>query len=243
MSEFSDRLVREKDRLGFKTHKAFAEHLGGFDPGLVRRWLLGEAIPRPWREIGRKLGIPHHEMAELIRAASADLQRQPSITGTIIEGDFRQVTSPLRLPSNVSGSPVPYRRGVKPMPIYGYAAGSPDGRLIMDGGAIDWVARPLELDDVEEAYGVLVDGDSMRERYRHGTRLNVNPNLTEHRPGHGVVVQIRDRQNGNWLSYVKEFVSMTREELVVRQYNPPHDLRFDMADVMSVHRVVGTVEV
>jgi phage repressor protein C with HTH and peptisase S24 domain len=252
-SELAKRLTREFVARGM-SQTAFGEFLGDFKQQQVRKWLSGEARPiSGWRQIANALGWPLMEMARLMDLASVDLVRAKSFVEELVDEGYvedaypsQQLVlagpTPLLLPAPTVSAPLPYRRGVKPMPIYGYAAGSPDGRLIMDGGAADWVACPAELEDVPAAYGVYVRGDSMRERYRDGMRLNINPDSAYH-AGDGVVVQVRDAEGGYWFGYVKEYVAQTEAELVVRQYNPPGEMRFPLASVMYVHRVVGTVEV
>ncbi|NNM75024.1 LexA family transcriptional regulator [Enterovirga aerilata] len=145
--------------------------------------------------------------------------------------------------TNVSGPVALPRAGVGRLPIRGRAAGGPNGKLVMTADAVGWARMPASLQDVPEAYGVFVHGDSMLDRYESGEFLHVNP-VRPVRRGDYVVAQIRE-QDG-FAGYVKRFVSRSATELVLEQLNPPEGedrlMRFPADRVVAVHKVVGTGE-
>ncbi len=141
---------------------------------------------------------------------------------------------------NVAPSPAPRKRATeKEFPIYGFVGGSARGRLtIVKSASFGNIRCPVELEGASQPYGVIVDGDSMKGRYRHGVRLHVNPDKT-YRKGHDVIVQFED-VDGSVYGLVREFVSRNKEQVTVRQLNPDRELTYD--EVVAIHRVVGHYE-
>ena len=94
------------------------------------------------------------------------------------------------------------------------------------------------LASVNNAYAVFVSGDSMEPRYLPGETVYVHPGKPV-RKGHFVVVQIAgDTDDAPPRGFVKKFVGWIGSRLVLEQYNPPGEIEFDKADVISVHRIV-----
>lgn len=123
------------------------------------------------------------------------------------------------------------------VPVLGAARGGTDQEMFLKDGPIDHVARPASLAGIRGAYVLTVVGDSMVPRYRAGFLLHVNPFKTP-LAGNGVVVRKRDDS-----VLVKEFVSLDRDFLVLRQFNPALSLTIPRAEVRECHTVVGTQEV
>ncbi len=88
----------------------------------------------------------------------------------------------------------------KDLPTLGEARGGTDG-LFFDNGAPSksLVYRPPDLIGVEGAYGVYVNGDSMRPRFKHGELIYVNP-AKPVSSGDDVVIQLDDGRasSRNW---------------------------------------------
>jgi phage repressor protein C with HTH and peptisase S24 domain len=125
------------------------------------------------------------------------------------------------------------------IPVYGQARGGADGEFEWNGERMHDIPCPPQLDNVDDAYGVYVAGDSMSPRYDVGEVLYVNP-LIPPRPGHHVVVQVQTDEHGPRLAFVKKLVRYNTQELVLEQYNPPRELTFDGGHVHKVHVIVGT---
>lgn len=122
------------------------------------------------------------------------------------------------------------------IPVFGQAVGGVDGEFIMNGNVLYEVMAPPILSDVSGAYAVSVSGDSMSPRYEDGEVCFVDPTRRV-RKGDYVIAQIRLEEGGAPLAYVKKFVRHNSSELVLEQFNPPKELRFDAHTVQSVHYI------
>jgi phage repressor protein C with HTH and peptisase S24 domain len=120
------------------------------------------------------------------------------------------------------------------IPVYGSAVGGVDGEFAMNGVALYEVVAPAVLNNVSGAYAVQVSGESMEPRYFDGEVVFVNPHRRVVK-GDFVIAQIKVEEHGPPLAFVKRFVRRNSEELVLVQYNPPKELRFDNSLVESVH--------
>ncbi|MBW8637039.1 helix-turn-helix transcriptional regulator [Hoeflea sp. WL0058] len=123
------------------------------------------------------------------------------------------------------------------VPVYGQAVGGDDGEFVLNGEKLDDVFRPPSLSSVIDAYAVYVTGSSMEPRYFDGEVVYVNP-IKKARRGDFVVAQIRDPERETTMAYVKRFVRWNERELVLFQYNPEKELKFQARDVISVHLAV-----
>lgn len=121
------------------------------------------------------------------------------------------------------------------IPIKSAARGGDEQEMTLTD-ALGHVPRPTALRGVKQAYAVQVVNDSMSPRYRPGVIVHVNPWKTP-RQHLGVVVY---KRNDSVL--IKEFVRQTSTELLLRQHNPPLDLRIPLAEIRECHVVVGTDE-
>lgn len=158
-----------------------------------------------------------------------------------------EVASPdgeeLMLPSSVTREPanatvlglVP-RSPVK-IPLYGTAVGGEDGEFVLNGNLLDHVFAPPSLSGIQKAYAVQVSGDSMSPRYEDGDSVSVNPERRV-KKGDYVIAQIHVEEHDAPLAYVKKLVRWTDKELILEQFNPPKELRFDGSQVSSVHYVL-----
>jgi SOS-response transcriptional repressor LexA len=123
---------------------------------------------------------------------------------------------------------------IKDLPIWGEARGGEDGLFFNNGAPSKaMIYRPPEMVGIEGAYGVYVNGDSMRPRFKHGELVYVNP-IKPVSPGDDIVIQLRDGQG-----FIKELVRLTDKALVCRQYSPEEtEFCYKRADVRSIHLIV-----
>jgi SOS-response transcriptional repressor LexA len=125
------------------------------------------------------------------------------------------------------------------IPLYGQAVGGVDGEFFMnEGNKLSDVTAPPGLESVSGAYAVTVSSDSMEPRYYDGEVVFVHP---KRRPVRGdfVVAQIHNPNEGSPpLAYVKRLVRYTEGGLILEQFNPPKELRFEHRAVISVHVIV-----
>lgn len=128
------------------------------------------------------------------------------------------------------------------IPLYGQAVGGVDGEFILNGNKIADVLAPASLEGVKGAYAVMVVGESMEPRYQAGEIVYVNPTVAIRKNDY-VVVQIASIVEGDPPSaFIKRFVRLTGDKLVVSQLNPPKDLEFAADSVASIHRIIGSIE-
>lgn len=124
------------------------------------------------------------------------------------------------------------------IPLYGQAVGGADGEFVLnEGSKLADIIAPPTLAEVSGAYAVTVSGESMEPRYFDGEVVFVNP---KRRPVRGdfVIAQIHNPNDGPPLAYVKRLVRYSEAGLVLEQYNPPKELRFEFRAVVSVHVIV-----
>jgi phage repressor protein C with HTH and peptisase S24 domain len=132
----------------------------------------------------------------------------------------------------------------KDIPVLGTVAGADlsKGAFQLTPDTIDYVRRPPALETARTVYALYVEGDSMSPRFEPGELIYVNPNRPV-RVGDYVVVQEPLDGDGNYSAWVKAFVKRTSEWLVVRQLNPPGEMRFRATEGLRVHRVMTTAEI
>jgi len=124
------------------------------------------------------------------------------------------------------------------IPVYGQAVAGVDGEFVMNGNVLFQTFAPINVAQVEKAYGVRVSGESMWPRYNDGEVVFVDPTRMPSK-GDDVVVQIQgeDEHSEPW-GYVKRFVRHNSRELVLSQFNPVKEITFPHDRVLSVHVVV-----
>src|SRR5260221_1061921 len=127
----------------------------------------------------------------------------------------------------------PRPRGVEPIPIRSAARGGADQQMFLADGPIGHTPRPANLDGIRGAYAIYMVADSMEPRYEQRWLLHVNPFKPPTR-GRDVVVYKKDQS-----VLIKQFLGWERDTLVLRQLNPPEELRFASDEVQECHLVVG----
>lgn len=126
--------------------------------------------------------------------------------------------------------------GAKDFPVYAAAMGG-HGHEIVTFDPIDWVKRPVILERVKGAYGILVVNTSMSPLYRPNDIALINPHLAP-TPDTEVVLY-HTPPNGESEAMIKTLVGSTAKEWRLRQYNPAQDFIEDRVDWPICHRVVG----
>jgi hypothetical protein len=131
------------------------------------------------------------------------------------------------------------------MPILGASIGGDSRtRTLFNGQRLGDVTRPASLANNPRAYATYVHGESMEPRYEAGEIVLVNPDKG-YRKGNYVVAQVHEDDSDLPFGYVKRFVSFG-DDLVLEQLNPPEGedriMRFPRDRVVSVHRIVGTLD-
>lgn len=166
--------------------------------------------------------------------------------GWLLTGDGRGPSIPDDL--SVKGIVPPPEPSQNPMlsgdklKVLGMAECGPEGWAWFNGEIVDWVARPANLAGAKDAYAVFIVGDSMTDRYHPGEVAFIHPGKPV-TPGAYVLVQRRPKTAGEPpLAVIKRLVKRSGDKVILEQLNPPKTVTLTTADIVSMHRVVGSVE-
>lgn len=221
MSELSERLRIARERAGFAdARRAIERH--GWTASTYYGHENGDRAPRPdkLREYAKAFNVPYSWLSD--------------------GGPNPPDPTPIATPATNASQPAPAREFGRAglIPVVGVAKGGADGLFEFNGQVVDRLARPPILASVMDAYAVFVSGESMEPRYFSGEAVFVHPGRPV-RKGNFVVVQLHPENDGEPpLGFVKQFVAWTPSEIVLSQYNPAGEIRFDRERVLSVHRIV-----
>jgi len=131
--------------------------------------------------------------------------------------------------------------------VLGMAECGPDGWSLWNGEVIEMTSRPPNLAGAAQAYAVYVTGNSMEPRYHSGELVYVHPG----RPvdvGAYVLVQVKPHGDGEAASgeapraVIKRLLRRSATKATLEQFNPKRTLEIKSADIISMHRVVGSGE-
>lgn len=199
--------------------------------------------------IGRNTNVVNDIINRKSRSPRADtlekLARELNCTVEwLMSGGGESGTPPPSARPAPDAPPIPTRSAMPlDVPVLGTAAGSGDGAIQMEGGAIDHVRRPPALSNARDIYAIYVEGDSMEPKYAPGTLVYCSP----HKPariGDDVVVQVQmgEGQDAPVVAFVKALEKRAGLNWVFRQYNPARaDVTYE-GRIVGVHRIYTTNE-
>lgn len=124
------------------------------------------------------------------------------------------------------------------LPVYASAQGG-DGGMVIVLDPIEFVNRPDYLSNVQDAFAFYVIGDSMEPRYEQGERLFVHPKRPA-RVGSDVLIITKDGDGLEHAAMVKRLVSVSRDVVRVRQYNPPQEFDIDRSTIANMFKIMGS---
>jgi len=127
--------------------------------------------------------------------------------------------------------------GPRDLPILGYVKAGQDGFFITNGEVEGYAVRPDLLSGVKDAYAVYIHDKSMFPAFEPGHLAWVDP-LRPVKPGDSIVIQLLDGQ-----AFIKRLKRRTERALICEQWNPSGEVRYDAAEIRSVHLVVGSMRV
>jgi phage repressor protein C with HTH and peptisase S24 domain len=193
---------------------------------------------RGWsqQELANRVGVRQNTIAAIETGATtrtkylADIARALGVT-----------VDELDPPEGLAGAPLPppVFTGPRDFPVYSSAEGGP-GEVIRSVEPVDWVPRPAPVSHINDAYCMLVSGDSMFPEFRPGDSAIVNPRLPI--VGNEVYVFYRELK-GEGRATIKQLRRATPESWLLSQHNPPagqkHDFSLPRRDWRWAHRVVG----
>jgi len=122
------------------------------------------------------------------------------------------------------------------MPVYAAAEGG-DGNLILSTDPLEYVKRPYTLENIDDAYGIHIVGESMFPAFEPGDVAWINPRLPPIRGTDVVLYSVNG--HGDAHASIKRLVSWTDTEWTVQQWNPAKSFALLRKDWPKVHRVVG----
>jgi phage repressor protein C with HTH and peptisase S24 domain len=212
------------DRVG-ATQADLARHLR-LAPSAVSRMIKGERQMKLLEavQVAGFLGVPEEEV---LRRAG-----EPAAAATPGAPPPRRGRPPAAGRAPGPGAPPP--RAADVIPVRSAARGGGEQEMFLADGPIGYTPRPANLAGVRAAYAIYMVGDSMEPRYQPGWLLHVNPFKPPTR-GRDVVVY----KTGNAV-LIKQFVGWEANVLVLRQLNPPSELRIPREEVTECHLVVGS---
>jgi len=189
-------------------------------PSAISRMLKGERQMKLLEavQVAAFLGVSQDDV---LRHAGANVDAPP-------RGEPARRGRPPRPATAPTGPP-----RAEPIPIRSAGRGGGDQEMFLEDGPIGYTPRPANLGGVRGAYAIYMVGDSMEPRYQQGWLLHVNPFKPPTR-GRDVVVY----KTGQAV-LIKQFVRWDSDALVLRQLNPPEELRIPRDDIVECHLVVG----
>ena len=151
--------------------------------------------------------------------------------------DYPGWTNKIRKPDVMGFQPPPILMNERDrMPVYAATEGG-DGHLVVSTDEIDRVPRPYTLENIPEAYAILVTGESMIPAYKPGDYAWVNPRLPPMK-GHDCILYSVN-ENDEAVATIKEMVSWNASTWTVCQHNPAKTFPLERGVWNKHHRVVG----
>ena len=184
-----------------------------------RQMKLLEAV-----QVSAFLGVTQDEV---LRHAGASLDLPPGAAAGQSSGSPRRGRPPRQ-----GLAPLPSSRA-DPIPIRSAGRGGGEQQMFLSDGPIGYTTRPANLNGIRGAYAIYMVGDSMEPRYEQGWLLHVNPFKPPTRGRDIVLYKTNDAV------LIKQFVRWDSDALILRQLNPPIELRIPRQEVRDCHLVVG----
>jgi phage repressor protein C with HTH and peptisase S24 domain len=199
-------------------------------PSAVSRMLKGERQMKLIEavQVAAFLGVSQEEV---LRYAGAGVD-PPASADPPRRGRPPRPAAIGRMPRPVQSATIPLARG-DTIPIRSAARGGGEQEMFLGDGPIGYTPRPTNLAGVRDAYAIYMIGDSMEPRYEQGWLLHVNPFKPPTRGRDVVLYKTNDAV------LIKQFVRWDSDALILRQLNPPSELRIPRDEVRDCHLVVG----
>ncbi len=204
-----------------------------------------EAMKLSQAELGSRVGIKQASIQSIERGDTARSKFLPEIA--------RMLNIPpekVGLPSTDVLSAVPSpdfhraRRGPQDVPLLGITVGGEkdddddrDPDFWINGEVVDYVTRPSGIAQAKNVFSLYVSGESMFPRFRERDLVYVQK--TNPAGGDDVVIELHPASDGGGHpSFIKEFVRRRGSYIVVKQYNPPKELEFEVSEIKDMFRVL-----
>lgn len=239
----NDTLIKEIRRrmLAAGLNPSSLSRKAGLKGDYVRDILRGKSRKPNAADLGKIAAVLGCHITDLLPDGEVAPQQSADLPG------LREQVTPFDRGSRVTRSSdrsnFPINDRIDDLPIYGTGFCGEHGRFDMNGQVVDYASRPERLRGIASAYAIYAVGSSMEPRYFAGELLYVHPGrpIT---PGCFVVVQLQPEHEGDTVqAFVKQFVRMDNNVVVVRELNPvPREFSLPRANVLDIHRIVQSGE-
>lgn len=233
MNKLGDLIRLKRKELGLN-QKEFG-NLFSASQTTVSDWERGNiSMMRNWKKLANALDVSESAFLEMMSEANAESDKGQRLPAPLKLLQASASANPSA--GTITASPTP-PLGPRDVPVLGRAKGGDGGEFEFNGQVMGWVQRPPHLIGVLDAYASYVDGESMYPRYKPGETVWTNPPKPFIR-GDDIIVQLHpEEEGGNPRGYIKEFVRWEPKYLVVAQYNPPMEIKYDREMVISTHKI------
>lgn len=136
------------------------------------------------------------------------------------------------LPSSM-GPMIPVKYGPDLIPIYGAKQRSENTIFLDFSKVVGHTLRHPSQVNIENAYAVMVFGNSMEPRFYEG-ELAFVAGGTPPRVGGDCLIEMKDGT-----AYVRQFVKLTDKDVFGDQFNPPKKWRASSEDMRTISAIVG----
>lgn len=199
------------------------------------------------REVSLRLGKNHAYLQQFldrevpVRLPEDVRERLAPILG-VSDSDLKEAKTFAKSYSPPNPNRSPQSGTADRIPVLGIAQGGPDGWEMWNGDIVDYIPRPSSLAGAPNAFAIYVTGTSMEPRYHPAEMLYVHPG----KPitiGAYVLVQLKPTREGEGpRAVVKKLVKKNSSDITLEQFNPPKTFKIPMAQVETIHRIVGSGE-
>ncbi len=126
--------------------------------------------------------------------------------------------------------------------VLGMAECGPDGLALWNGEVVDLVDRPAQLNGAPNSYAVFVVGTSMQPAHWSGRIAYIHPDKPVE-IGCDVLIQMHPPEGESTpRAFLKHLVKRSGDRVIVEQYNPPKTFTLKRSEILSMHRVLGSLE-
>lgn len=226
-------LIRAKRKEMGLTQGQFG-NLFGASQTTVSDWERGNiSMMRNWKKLANSLGVSESDFLEMMKDATEEAEKGQRLPAALKA--ISTAVAPMSR-AQIMASPSP-QLGPHDVPVLGRSKGGDGGEFEFNGQVMGWVQRPPHLIGVLDAYATYVDGESMYPRYKPGETVWTNPSKPFAR-GDDIIIQLHPEEEGGApRGYIKEFVRWEPKYLVVAQYNPPMEIKYDRDMVITTHKI------
>jgi transcriptional regulator with XRE-family HTH domain len=210
--------------------KTYYGNCGTESGQMDRQWFITalERAAVSQAELARHLRLAPSAVSRMVKG-----ERQMKLQEAVQIASFLGVSQDevLRRAGATASADAPVR--IEPIPIRSAKSVAGSDETSLEDEPIGYTSRPGNLNGVRGAYAIYMIGNRMEPRYEPGWLLHVNPFKPATR-GRDVVVFKADQA-----VLIKQFVRWDADALVLRQLNPPEELRVPREEVVECHLVVG----